>query len=29
LDPRVLNKTICIGVEASQEEQAKLLGFLD
>jgi hypothetical protein len=29
LDPRVPNKTVCIGVEASQEEQAKLLGFLD
>jgi hypothetical protein len=29
LDPRVSNKTICIGAEASQEEQVKLLGFLD
>jgi hypothetical protein len=29
LDPRVPNKTVCIGTEASQEEQAKLLGFLD
>jgi hypothetical protein len=29
LDPRFLNKTICIGAEASQEEQVKLLGFLD
>jgi hypothetical protein len=27
--PRVPDKTICIGAEASQEEQAKLLGFLD
>jgi hypothetical protein len=29
LDPRVLDKIVCIGTEASQEEQAKLLGFLD
>jgi hypothetical protein len=29
LDPRVLNKTVCLGVEASQEEHVKLLGFLD
>jgi hypothetical protein len=29
LDPRVPNKTICIGTEASQEEQTKLLSFLD
>jgi hypothetical protein len=27
--PGVLNKTICIGVETSQEVQTKLLGFLD
>jgi hypothetical protein len=29
LDPRVSNKTVCIGVEINQEEQTKLLGFLD
>jgi hypothetical protein len=29
LDPRVPDKTVCIGAEASQEERAKLLGFLD
>jgi hypothetical protein len=29
LDPRVPDKTVCIGAEASQEEQAKLLSFLD
>jgi hypothetical protein len=28
LDPRVPDKTVCIGVEASQEEQTKLLSFL-
>jgi hypothetical protein len=29
LDPRVPDKTVCIGAEASQEEQTKLLSFLD
>jgi hypothetical protein len=29
LDPRVSDKTVCIGAEASREEQAKLLGFHD
>jgi hypothetical protein len=29
LDPRVPDKTICIGTEASQQDQAKLLSFLD
>jgi hypothetical protein len=29
LDLRVIDKTVCIGSKASQEEQAKLLGFLD
>jgi hypothetical protein len=29
LDPRVPDKIVCIGVEASQEEQMKLLSFLD
>jgi hypothetical protein len=29
LDPRVPDKTVCIGVETSQDEQTKLLGFLD
>jgi hypothetical protein len=29
LDPRVPDKTRCIGTEASQQEQAKLLAFLD
>jgi hypothetical protein len=29
LDPRVSDKTVCIGTEASQEEQTKLLSFLD
>jgi hypothetical protein len=29
LDLRVLDKTVCIGVKASQEEQMKLLNFLD
>jgi hypothetical protein len=29
LYPKVLDKIICIGTEASQEEQVKLLGFLD
>jgi hypothetical protein len=29
LDPRVSDKTVCIGVEINQEEQTKLLGFLD
>jgi hypothetical protein len=29
LDPRVPDRTICIGVEASQQEQAELLAFLD
>jgi hypothetical protein len=29
LNPRVPDKTVCIGGEASQKEQAKLLGFLD
>jgi hypothetical protein len=29
LDPRVLDKNICIGTKASQHEQAELLNFLD
>jgi hypothetical protein len=29
LDPRVLDKTVCIGTEASQQDQAELLSFLD
>jgi hypothetical protein len=29
LDPRVLDQIVCIGTEASQEEQTKLLSFLD
>jgi hypothetical protein len=29
LDPRVSYKTICIGPEASQKEQMKLLSFHD
>jgi hypothetical protein len=29
LDPRVPDKTVCIGAEMSLEEQAKLLQFLD
>jgi hypothetical protein len=29
LDPKVPNITVCIGAEASQQEQAKLLAFLD
>jgi hypothetical protein len=29
LDPRVLDKTVCIGAEASEEEKAKVLDFLD
>jgi hypothetical protein len=29
LDPRVPDKTICIGTEASHHEQAELLPFLD
>jgi hypothetical protein len=29
LDPRVPDKTVCIGAEASQEEQTKLLSFLE
>jgi hypothetical protein len=29
LDPRVLDKTICIGIEANQQDQAELLSFLD
>jgi hypothetical protein len=29
LDPRVPDRTVCIGAEASQQEQAELLAFLD
>jgi hypothetical protein len=29
LDPRVPDRTVCIGVEASQHEQEELLAFLD
>jgi hypothetical protein len=29
LDPRILDKTVCIGMETNQEEQMNLLGFLD
>jgi hypothetical protein len=29
LDPRVTDRTICISAEAGQQEQAKLLAFLD
>jgi hypothetical protein len=29
LDPRVPDKTVCTGTVVSQEEQAKLLGFLN
>jgi hypothetical protein len=29
LDQRGLDKTVCIGMEANQEEHVKLLGFLD
>jgi hypothetical protein len=29
LDPRVPNKTVCIGTEASKQEQVELLAFLD
>jgi hypothetical protein len=29
LDPRVLEKIVCIGMKTSQEEQTKLLSFLD
>jgi hypothetical protein len=29
LDPRVPNRIMCIGAEASEEEQVELLGFLD
>jgi hypothetical protein len=29
LDLRVLDKIVCIGAEASQEELTKLLSFLD
>jgi hypothetical protein len=29
LDPRVPDKALCIGAEATQQEQTELLGFLD
>jgi hypothetical protein len=29
LDPRVLDKTVCISIEASQQEQEEILSFLD
>jgi hypothetical protein len=29
LDPRVPDKTVCIGAEASQKEKTKLLSFID
>jgi hypothetical protein len=29
LDPRVPDKTVCIGTEANQQDQAELLSFLD
>jgi hypothetical protein len=29
LDPRVLDKTVCINTEANQQDQAELLSFLD
>jgi hypothetical protein len=29
LDPRVLDKTVCIGTEVNQQDQEKLLSFLD
>jgi hypothetical protein len=29
LNPRVLDRIVCIGVEASQQEQVELLAFLD
>jgi hypothetical protein len=29
LDPRVLDRTVCIGAKMGSEEQAKLLQFLD
>jgi hypothetical protein len=29
LDPRVQDKTVCIGTEANQQDQAELLSFLD
>jgi hypothetical protein len=29
LDPRVPDRVVCIGAEASQQEQAELLAFLD
>jgi hypothetical protein len=29
LDPRVPDRTVCIGTEVSQQEQAELLAFLD
>jgi hypothetical protein len=28
-DPRVSDKTVCIGTEANQQDQAELLSFLD
>jgi hypothetical protein len=29
MDPRVPDKTVCIGTEANQQDQAELLSFLD
>jgi hypothetical protein len=29
LDPRISNRTVCIGTEMSPKEQSKLLQFLD
>jgi hypothetical protein len=29
LDPRVPDRAVCIGIETHQEEQAKLVAFLD
>jgi hypothetical protein len=29
LDPRVIDRDVCIGIEMDQEEQAKLVAFLD
>jgi hypothetical protein len=29
LDPRVSDKTVCIGTKANQQDQAELLSFLD
>jgi hypothetical protein len=29
LDPRVPDRVVCIGAEASQQEHAELLAFLD